>query len=183
MQAAAARTVGQAGVRSVLRGALLVTGVAARASKRTVERLVRREALLYLTGKITLANILRYATATFEEVPPALVPESAPVPESHVGARIVGGLIVFAGAVLVVHSIADAVDVHCRTRNRRCRPYPQTELRHSRSSDEAPSLYPKPQPAPPLPEAIEYFDARRAIAAWTQECQAAGIKHRMLNRK
>jgi hypothetical protein len=161
--------------------------VAARASKRTVERLVRREALLYLTGKITLANILRYATATFEEVPPepkpALVPESAPVPASHVGARIVGGLIVFAGAVLVVHSIADAVDVHCRTRNRRCRPYPQTELRHSRSSDEAPSLYPKPQPAPPLPEAIEYFDARRAIAAWTQECEAAGIKHRMLNRK
>lgn len=48
----------------VLRG---LAFAAARAATRAVERFARREALAYVTGEITLADILLYATATFED--------------------------------------------------------------------------------------------------------------------
>jgi hypothetical protein len=118
MQAAAAR-VGTSRLQPVLRGLAFAAGLAARAATRAVEHFARHQALAYVTGEITLADILLYLTATFEDVdvPPEPEPVPVPVPGPDIDERVVtavfGGMVVIAGAFFVGMSIANA------TRSRR----------------------------------------------------------------
>jgi len=70
MQAAAARVAGRSRLQPVLRGLAFAAGLAARAATRAVEHFARRQALVYATGEITLADSPTscYLTATFEDV-------------------------------------------------------------------------------------------------------------------
>jgi hypothetical protein len=190
MQAAAAR-VGRSQLQSVLRGLAFAAGLAARAAIRTVESFARHEALAYATGEITLAKILLYATATFEDVPPEPEPEPGPDFERVVTA-VFGGMVILAGAFLVGMSIADVVAERSRTRKQKrrcCHPYALMGqwYRTSSSHEEAPApatatalAAPPPRRAierfPPPPRRATPFDASRAIADWLQECEAAGIR-------
>jgi hypothetical protein len=197
MQAAAAR-VGTSRLQPVLRGLAFAAGLAARAATRAVEHFARYQALAYVTGEITLADILLYLTATFEDVDvppePEPVPVPVPVPGPDIDERVVtavfGGMVVIAGAFFV------GMRSH-KKQKRRCHPYALMGQWYGTSSshEEAPApatataqAAPPPrraiEPFPPLPRrAVAPFDASRAVVAWHQECEAAGIKHRMHQRK
>jgi len=155
----------------------------------------RRQALVYATGEITLADSPTscYLTATFEDVD--VPPEPEPGPGTDIDERVVtavfGGMVVIAGAFFVGMSIADAVAERSRTRKqkRRCHPYALMGQWHRTSSSREDAPAPAAPPPrrepfpPPLRRAVAPFDASRAIAAWLRECEAAGIKHRMHQRK
>jgi hypothetical protein len=182
MQAAAAR-VGTSRLQPVLRGLAFAAGLAARAATRAVEHFARHQTLAYVTGEITLADILLYLTATFEDVD--VPPEPEPVPGPDIDERVVtavfGGMVVIAGAFFVGMSIANAgAERSHKKQKRRCHPYALMGQWYGTSSshEEAPApatataqAAPPPrraiEPFPPLPRrAVAPFDASRAVVAW-----------------
>jgi hypothetical protein len=108
---------------------------------------------------------------------------------ARVVTAVFGGMVVIAGVFFVGMSIADAVAERSRTRKKRsCHPYALMGqwYRTSSSHEEAPAPAAPPpcraiEPFPPPPRraVAPFFDTGSAIAAWLQECEAAGIKHRM----
>jgi len=173
MQAAAARVAGRSRLQPVLRGLAFAAGLAARAATRAVEHFARRQALVYATGEITLADILTscYSTATFEDVD--VPPEPEPGPGTDIDERVVtavfGGMVVIAGAFFVGMSIADAVAERSRTRKqkRRCHPYALMGQWHRTSSsrEDAPAPAAPPPRREPFPPPL-----RRAIEPVPRRC-------------